>query len=284
MSDALRRAEQHFDGGRGRLFGRRWEPPEPHREVVLVHGYGEHSGRYEHVARFLVQRGARVHAYDHQGHGRSDGPRCHVRRFDDFLDDLERVVALAREGSAGRPLYVIGHSMGGLIVCAWARERRPRVAGLVISAPALATPAGPSPVLLWLLPLLSWIAPRLSIASGLDAQGLSRDPAVVKAYLEDPLVHGTMTLSLARELFAAMRRTADGGDDVALPLLMLHGEEDPLCAPEASRRFAEAAPDCRYRSYPGLRHEIFNEPEHDAVLADVQTWIEERETTPKGSA
>ena len=279
MSDVVRRAEFHFDGGRGRLFGRRWEGPTPRREVVLVHGYGEHSGRYEHVGGFLAARGARVHAYDHQGHGRSSGLRCHVRRFGDFLDDLDRVVGRARDASQGRPVFVIGHSMGGLIACAWAREREPEVAGLVVSAPALAAPAGPSPALLRLLPLLSRIAPRLSLASELDPQGLSRDPAVVEAYLADPFVHLRMTLSLARELFAAMRRTAGGGGDLALPALMLHGADDPICSPEASRRFAEAAPDCRYRSYPRLRHEIFNEPEREAVLADVQSWLEERETS-----
>jgi len=116
LSDVVRRAEFHFDGGRGRLFGRRWEGPTPRREVVLVHGYGEHSGRYEHVGGFLAARGARVHAYDHQGHGRSSGLRCHVRRFGDFLDDLDRVVGRARDASQGRPVFVIGHSMGGVII------------------------------------------------------------------------------------------------------------------------------------------------------------------------
>jgi alpha-beta hydrolase superfamily lysophospholipase len=283
VSDVLRRAEHHFDGARGRLFGRSWEGPAPRREVVLVHGYGEHSGRYEHVGRFLAERGARVHAYDHQGHGRSGGPRCHVRRFSDFLDDLERVVERARSASPGGPIYVIGHSMGGLITCAWARERRPEVAGLVVSAPALAAPGGPSPALLRLLPVVSRIAPRLSLASELDPQGLSRDPAVVAAYLADPLVHLRMTLSLARELFAAMGRTADGGADLALPALMLHGAEDPICSPEASRRFADAAPDCRYLGYPRLRHEIFNEPERETVLGDVQAWIEQREESAERS-
>ncbi|MHC4225599.1 MAG: serine aminopeptidase domain-containing protein, partial [Planctomycetota bacterium] len=127
--------------------------------------------------------------------------------------------------------------------------------------------------------LLSRLAPRVSIASELDAEGLSRDPEVVAAYLADPLVHLRMTFSLAGQMFAAMQRTADGGADVTLPALMLHGTDDPICSPEASRRFADAAPDCRYRSYPRLRHEIFNEPERESVLADVQSWIEEREGT-----
>jgi alpha-beta hydrolase superfamily lysophospholipase len=278
LNDAIRRTELHFDGaGPHRLFGRTWEAPAVRREIVLVHGYAEHSGRYETLGAWLASRGARVHGYDHQGHGQSEGVRCHVRRFDDFLDDLDRVVERVRRDASGRPLYVIGHSMGGLVACAWARERHPDVAGLIVSSPALAAPGGPSGGRLVALRLLRRVAPRLSIASELDADGLSRDPAVVAAYLADPLVHLRMTLSLGAELFAAMERTASGGGDVRLPTLMLQGEDDPICSPPASRAFAGSVPDCRYRSYPGLRHEIFNEPEHESVFGDVQTWIEERE-------
>ncbi len=285
MSDpaGIQRTESHFDGKEGRrLFGRSWLSPSPRRGLVLVHGYGEHSGRYDHVGAWFAERGAAVHAYDHQGHGLSQGPRCHVRRFDDFLDDLEVVVERAREEAGDRPLFVVGHSMGGLIVCAWARERRPQLRGLVVSAPALSSEAV-SGAKLALLRAVRFVLPTLSIESALDAEGLSRDPAVVEAYLADPLVHLKMTLSLGAELFGAMGRTAPGGADVAVPTLMLHGADDPICSPAASEAFARAVPDCRYRSYPGLRHEIFNEPEREAVFQDVQRWMEEREGAPESA-
>ena len=283
VSDAIiRRTEAHFEAAGGRrLFGRQWEPRDPERSLVLVHGYAEHSGRYEHVGAWFAARGSTVHAYDHPGHGLSDGPRCHIRRFGDFLDDLDAVVERVRQGAPDRPLHVVGHSMGGLISCAWARERSPEVASLVVSAPALDTPNRPSPVLLTALNALRWVAPRASIASDLDPQGLSRDPEVVKAYLADPLVHLRMTLSLAAELFAAMRRTAPGGAAVSLPLLMLHGADDPICSPAASEVFARAVPGSRYRSYPALRHEIFNEPERETVFEDVQRFLQEREGAPE---
>jgi alpha-beta hydrolase superfamily lysophospholipase len=255
-------------------------PAQPTRSLVLVHGYAEHSGRYEHVGDWFAARGAAVHAYDHQGHGMSGGTRCHVRRFGDFLDDLEVAVERARSHAPDLPLFVVGHSMGGLIVCAWARERQPRVAGLVISSPPLAPPPSVPPARLAMLRMARWVAPRLSIASELDPQGLSRDPAVVEAYLADPLVHLRMTLSLAAELFAAIRRTGPGGGEVSVPMLMLHGNADPICPPAASRAFAQAVPDCSYRSYPELRHEIFNEPEREKVFADVQGWLVEREEAP----
>ena len=286
MNDPLsiQRTESHFDGAKGRrLFGRSWLSPSPRRSLVLVHGYGEHSGRYDHVGTWFAERGAAVHAYDHQGHGLSQGPRCHVRRFDDYLDDLEVVVERARHEAGDRPLFVVGHSMGGLIVCAWARERHPQLRGLVVSAPALSAPGALSGAKLALLRAARFVLPTLSIESELDAQGLSRDPAVVEAYLADPLVHLKMTLSLGAELFAAMARTAPCGADVALPTLMLHGADDPICSPAASEAFARAVPDCRYRSYPGLRHEIFNEPERESVFSDVQRWIEEREGAPESA-
>ena len=274
----IRRSEAHFDAAAGRrLFERRWEPAAPQRSLVLVHGYAEHSGRYEHVAAWFAARGAAVHAFDHQGHGHSSGVRCHVRRFSDFLDDLDVVVARARGQSPDLPLYVVGHSMGGLIACSWAVERAPDVDGLVISAPALGTEQAPSGMRWAALQLLRRVWPTGFVGGGLDAEGLSRDPAVVKAYLEDPLIVLRMTFSLGAELFAALSRTAPRGADVRQPLLMLHGDSDPICSPAASQAFASSAPDARYVSYPGLRHEIFNEPEQEQVFEDVQRWLLERE-------
>jgi alpha-beta hydrolase superfamily lysophospholipase len=166
--------------------------------------------------------------------------------------------------------------MGGLIVSAWAIERRPQIDGLVVSSPALSVDAV-SPFRLRLLRWLRRIRPRASMRSELDPEGLSRDPAVVEAYLADPLVKLEMTLSLAAELFGAMERTAPSGGELRLPTLLVQGEDDPICSPAASERFAREAPDCRYLGYPGLRHEIFNEPEQETVFADVQGFLEEIE-------
>ncbi|MGH0028653.1 MAG: alpha/beta hydrolase [Myxococcota bacterium] len=280
MNDsAIRRSEAHFDAaGDRRLFERRWEPPDPQRTLVVVHGYAEHSGRYEHVGAWFAARGSAVHAFDHQGHGHSSGVRCHVRRFGDFLDDLEVVVERARQQAPDVPLYVVGHSMGGLIVCNWAVERAPRIDGLVVSAPALGLDEAPSGLRRLALRVLRRVRPTGFAGGGLDAEALSRDPAVVKAYLEDPLIVLQMTFSLGTELFDALERTAPRGGDVGVPTLMLHGDADPLCSPAASSAFAQAIPDCRYVSYPGLRHEIFNEPEQEQVFADVERWIAEQES------
>lgn len=276
----IRRTESHLVGARGNsLLARAWLPRTPERVLLLVHGYGEHSGRYEHVGAWLAARGCAVHAYDQQGHGRSSGRRCHVRRFGDFLDDLEIVRKQAAGEHAGLPLFLVGHSMGGLIVAAFLRERRPEAAGAVLSGPAIAFGHELPRLRMLVARSLRYVAPRLSVPAALDPNGLSRDPQVVRAYVEDPLVCDKLTLSLAAELFAAVARTGAGAADVRLPVLLLHGEEDPLCPVEASRRFyAELTTEgSALRTYPGLRHEIFNEPEREKVLQDLLDWVSARQ-------
>jgi alpha-beta hydrolase superfamily lysophospholipase len=249
-------------------------PERARASVLVVHGFGEHSGRYEHVGQWLAERGFAVHAYDHRGHGRSAGRRCHVDRFDEYLDDLAVVLEQVRADAPETPLFLIGHSMGGLVVATFARERSPSVCGVVLSGAALAVPEGNSRIRI--ARLIRAVLPRLRLSAGLDLAGLSTDPRVLAAYLADPLVERKMTASLAVELLGAVARTGPGGADVALPLLVLHGGDDSICASEGSERFAAAARTARLIRYRGLRHEIFNEPSFRDVLADVASFFEER--------
>jgi alpha-beta hydrolase superfamily lysophospholipase len=245
--------------------------------LLLVHGYAEHSGRYEEMALWFARRGCAVHAYDQRGHGRSEGVRCHVERFDEFLDDLALVLEAARSENPELPITLVGHSMGGLVTLAFLATRKPRVASAVTSGPALALGAV-SPFRVAIARAARRLLPRLAIGSGLDPAGLSRDPEVVRAYLADPLIVRTMTTSLGAELLAAAPRTAALAGQVEVPLLMLHGEDDPLCAVEGSRAFSAGVrtPGSALRAYPKLRHEIFNEPEREAVWQDLLDWLEER--------
>jgi alpha-beta hydrolase superfamily lysophospholipase len=272
----VRRIEGHFAASGGReLFGRAWIPYEPRASILLVHGLAEHCGRYEHVGRWLAGHGFAVHAYDHQGHGLSDGVRCYVRRFSDFLDDAAVALERVRAAEPERPVFVVGHSMGGLVVAALACERQPDVAGFVTSAAALVPGAPPPAIQLALLRLARRVLPRLHISNNLDPDGLSTDPEVGRRYLDDPLVERKLTLSLASELFAQMKRTAASGEAVGRPLLCMHGDDDPICAAEGSRAFAAAAPHARYRGFPGMRHEIFNEPRREAVFETMLSWLDE---------
>ncbi len=272
----LRRFEQTWKAPDGsRLFRRSWVPAGADRVALLVHGYAEHSGRYEGIARWLAARGVAVHAYDHRGHGRSEGRRGHVRSFEEFLDDLDGVLAEVRREHGGLPLYLIGHSMGGLISLAYLVERQPVLHGAVSSGAAVSVEALP-PSRIRMARLLRKVLPTMRMPSGLDLEGLSRDPAVLEAYTEDPFVFRDMTLSLGAELIEAALRTAPRGAEVSVPLLVLHGAEDPICDPAGSRRFADdvRATGSELRIYEGLRHEIFNEPEKEEVYTDVWRWIE----------
>jgi alpha-beta hydrolase superfamily lysophospholipase len=243
--------------------------------VILVHGLAEHSGRYEHVGAHLAAAGCAVHAYDHQGHGRSSGTRSHVRRFAHLLDDLEGFVATVRAQQPSLPLFVVGHSLGGLLVIEYASQRDPDVSGVVTSGAALSLPGDLSQGRIWMARSLRWIAPRLSLSAGLDPEALSRDPEVVRSYLEDPLVHRRISASFASEIVSAVERAPSAAARIRVPTLLLHGEEDRLCPVEGSRRFyAELKVTPRdLRTYPGLRHEIFNEPERSLVLNDLVEWI-----------
>jgi alpha-beta hydrolase superfamily lysophospholipase len=241
-----------------------------------VHGYAEHSGRYEAMALWFAERACVVHAYDQRGHGRSEGPRCHVDRFEQYLDDLALVLDAVRSEYPELPITLVGHSMGGLITLAFLALRKPRVASAVTSGAALSI-GGVSPVRVALARVARRVLPRLAIGSGIDPDGLSRDPEVVRRYLADPLIVRTMTTSLGAELLAAAPRTAALAAEIDVPLLVLHGQDDPICPVDGSRAFHAAvrSPGAALRIYPGLRHEIFNEPEREAIWQDVLRWLEE---------
>lgn len=275
----VRRIEARFPGTSGaRLFRRAWIPPDPRRVLAVVHGFAEHSGRYENFGAWFADRGCAVHAYDQRGHGYSSGRRGHLRSFAHYLDDLSIFLETVRREQPELPLCLVGHSMGGLVVASYLRERRPEIACAVTSGALLDHPKGLSAARVWIARVLRWIAPRLRVPGGVDPEGLSRDPNVVRDYIEDPLVFSSATTSLGAELIDAVRRIQAGGD-VCVPLLMLHGGEDSLCPVDGSRRFFEtlrvAGSDLKV--YPALRHEIFNEPESEAVFSDLLEWIRAQE-------
>lgn len=286
----IRRTEGSFEGAGGRrLFRRSWLPPAPERALVLVHGFAEHSGRYEAFGRWFAERGCAVHAHDHRGHGRSDGPRNYVASFDDYLDDVGAHLELVRAEHPELELVLVGHSMGGLITAAFSRERSPEVLGVVLSGPALALGQSLSGPKLWLARAMRRIAPRMLTDAGLPADGLSRDPEVQRLYEEDPLVDTRMTPALALAMMDAIERTEGGGRDVEVPILLLHGGDDPLCSASGSEAFFASLPDgssppSALKVYPGLLHEIFNEPEQEDVFADLLGWVRSLEASRPSEA
>lgn len=276
---SVRTSSDHFAARGGlALLHRSWRPERPRRTLAIVHGLAEHSARYAHVGMALAERGYAVHAFDQRGHGESEGPRVYTPSFGALLDDLERFLAHVRRAEPDRPLVILGHSMGGLEVATLLVERRPDVAAAVLSGPALAAGSGPGPLLQGAVRVLAALLPRLPIPSSIDPEGLSRDPEVVAAYIADPLVDKRYSARLLRELLGAMRAIEGRGAEVRVPLLIVHGDADPICPADGSRDFAAEVrtPGSELRRYPGLRHEVLNEPEGGQVLDDIASWIEKQ--------
>lgn len=283
----LRRVESHFNGHAGiPLFYRSWVPRAPVRSLAIVHGFGEHSGRYEHVATWFSRRGTAVYSFDLRGHGRSAGRRGHVESFADYLNDLDFFLGRVERESGSLPITLLGHSMGGLITTAYAVERNPSVQSLITSGAALALSSELSGFKITLARLFNKIAPRLSMNAGLDASAISSESEEVKRYVEDPLVHGLSTASHAAALIDQIERVRGRGAEVKIPMFVTHGALDRLCPPTGSMAFHQSlpgtipgssAPHAAFRMYERSCHEILNDVEREQVMADMLDWIECRE-------
>lgn len=243
--------------------------------VVLVHGLGEHAGRYEHVARRLNDWGFAVRGYDQFGHGESGGVRGCLPSSSRLVDDLADIVESTRlRMDDATPLIVLGHSMGGLVAACLAAQNRMRIDGLVLSSPAL--DAGLSALQKLLLSFLPRIAPNLTVGNGLDPDFLSHDPAVVHAYKSDPRVHDRISGRLARFIADAGPWVVTRAAQWKVPTLLMYAGADHLVNPAGSRAFAAAAPRDRVkvRCFEDLFHEIFNELDAEPVFDELRRWLD----------
>lgn len=282
----MRTVESTRPGGAGVVLHTvEWSPDDGEvvADVVLVHGYGEHSGRYAPVAEVLTGAGVRVHALDLRGHGRSSGlRRGDIDSFDRIVDDVDAYVASV---GGDLPLFLYGHSMGGLAVVRLAERDDSRFAGLVITSPALATAGSIPAPLVAAANVIGRIAPGLRTIA-LDGDAISRVQAIRDDYDRDPLnFRGKLTARTGREMNVAMGAALAEASRITCPVLLLHGEADTLTAPEGSARLAAAlgSADVTHRTWPGAYHELHHEPERDEVLASIVEWISDRAGDPTSS-
>jgi alpha-beta hydrolase superfamily lysophospholipase len=257
------------------IFAQGWEPKPPPRDVVcLVHGLGEHSGRYAHVAEAFGLAGYATLALDQRGHGKTSGPRGQAPSFEAFMDDIGRLLQEADRRYPGLPQYLYGHSMGGSFVLNYVLQRRPRLAGVIASAPALETAFTPPAWKVAIGKLLVNWWPGLTLPNGLEVDSISRDPEVVRRYREDPLVHRRLSARLGLDLLRYGRWALDHAAEFSLPLLLMHGGADRLTSAQASREFAARAGEgCTLKIWKGFFHELHNEPEKELVLDYVVDWL-----------
>lgn len=268
------------------LHERRWLPESGCRAVVcLVHGLGEHSGRYPHVGKAFNAHRLGVYAFDLRGHGHSGGRRSHTPGYKNLLDDIDLLIETARAEQPGVPLFLYGHSLGGALVINHVLRRQPPLAGAIVSAPALRPGFEPPRWKLAVGRLAAGIWPTLRLASELDPTAISRDPDVVERYESDPLMNRSLTARLGIAAIDEGERALSEAATLSIPLLLMHGTGDRLTSPEASRRFAADAGDlCTLRLFDGLYHELHNEPEKVDVFGCVFDWIDARTASPRATA
>ena len=272
----MKHEEGFFQGVRGaRIFHQSWLPDgEPKAALLIVHGLGEHSSRYTNVVNHLVPLGYALYGLDHVGHGKSEGAREFVERFEDYTGTLDIYRGMVAQAQPDKPLILYGHSLGGLITSTYLLDRQAGLAGAVLSAPLSRVPENVSAMTITLGRILSRLAPKAGVLP-LDAAAVSRDPAVVQAYVNDPLVfHGKTPARLAAEMMRAMQRVTAEAAKITLPVLIFQGSADRLDPGDAEFLYnTVSSADKTLKVYQGLFHESHNEPERATVLHDVEVWL-----------
>jgi alpha-beta hydrolase superfamily lysophospholipase len=254
---------------------RSWEPDDELLGVlILVHGLGEHTGRYEPVGRHLAASGYALAGFDIRGHGLSAGPRGHTPGYDSLLDDISAFVDQVRLRFPHSPGFLYGHSLGGNLVLNFALRRRPQLQGVIATSPWLRVALAPPRAKLVLAQVLNWVAPGFTQEWGLEAEDLSHDVETADAYDEDPLVHGRISARLFVAASGAGRWALEHAEDFPLPLLLMHGSADQVTSPEASGELASRAGEkVTWRLWDGLFHELHNEVSRQEVLDFVIGWL-----------
>lgn len=257
------------------MFSRGWAPKKkPRAVVILIHGLGEHCGRYDHVGAALAGKGYALLGFDLRGHGKSGGPRGHAPAHESFVNDIDGMIAQAAARYPGTPRFIYGHSLGGILALLYVLRRRPVLAGAVVSAPGLRTALELQAAKVFLAKALGTLLPKAGLPSGLEVRYLSRDAQVVERYVSDPLVHDRISFGMAKTSLEAIAWAFEHASEFSVPLLLMHGTDDQIAYERGSREFAAGVPaDCTLKLWQGLYHEIHNEPEKEKVLAFLLAWL-----------
>lgn len=257
------------------LFAQKWQPDnDPHGLVCLVHGLGEHSSRYHHMADYFNAAGFAMAGFDLRGHGKSGGRRGHTPSYDMLMEDISIFLESAQADFGDLPMFIYGHSLGGNLTLNYLLRKKPDVAGSVVTGPWLRLAVEPPAILIFLLKLMVKIWPTFTQSNKLDADGLSHDEAVNQAYQDDELVHDRITASLFNGAHQAAEWAMENANELKLPLLLMHGAEDPLTSAEATEEFGRKNPELiTLKIWDALYHEIHNEPQQKEIFELTVNWM-----------
>ena len=269
--------------GGPKLFTRAWGDDPKAPAVAIIHGLGDHSGRWERVGRTLAERGFAAYALDLPGHGRSEGKRGHVRSWEDYRTAVTRWIEVLREGDGSRRWALLGHSLGALIALDWAARNPSWVDALVLSAPPFELSLRPTALKVHAARLLARVWPGFSQSNQIPPSLLSHDPEVIRAHRADPYVHFRISARLFLEFQAMRRALAKVAGTLSIPTLLIQGGADPVSSCLGCAQWAKAAKPgmVTYKEYPGLFHEVLNEPEGAAILDEIIAWLKQVLSAPR---
>jgi alpha-beta hydrolase superfamily lysophospholipase len=275
---------QHTEGkftGRNNfsLYRQAWlTEGAPKAILLVVHGIAEHSGRYTNLVNYFVPKGYAVYSFDLRGHGKSDGKRSYIERFSYYIDDLQTFFNLVRTENPNTRIFMVGHSMGSTIALDYALEHQSELQGLIISGTTLKLGSSINKAAILMAKILSMILPKIEV-SALDPGGISRDPSVVAAYVNDPLNYtGKLSARFGVELLKTMEMLQSGLSEINLPILIMQGSQDRISDPASSKMLFDgvSSKDKTMKIYEGFYHEIFNDPERQQVFSDMEAWLKTR--------
>lgn len=260
------------------LFGQGWKPEDrPKAVICLIHGLGEYSGRYSHLAAPFTEAGYSLVSFDLRGHGRSAGRRGHADAFDILLGDINSLLCEAKRRFPNRPRFLYGHSLGGTLALCYALNEKHKLSGVIASSPFFVPSVRVSVWKEIIGRALSCFLPSFLLSSELDPSSLSSDKAVVDAYLNDPLVHNRVSAILGASILENGKYILKSAEKFLLPLLVMHGSEDKIASFPASKGFAECvSSNCTFKPWDGMYHELHNEPQKQVVFDYVTAWLDER--------
>jgi acylglycerol lipase len=260
------------------LRGHFWKPMAyPVATLCLVHGIGEHAGRYDDWARQLSKKGIMVYALDYRGHGASEGKRGHVNSINELMDDIGVLVKRCKRNWGEIPGFIYGHSMGGNLVLNYLNARRQDFTGCIISSPWLELAHPPKAIWQRLGHLVNAVMPGLLLSTGIKSSQMTSIPGEMEEADKDPLMHGRISIRLFYELNSSSQRILSEQENIKIPVLLLHGERDPVTRMEGSAKFFENHRNiCRFNTYPDSLHELHREPLADEVFDDIIVWVNEQ--------
>jgi alpha-beta hydrolase superfamily lysophospholipase len=264
-----------FDGLN--IYTKAWIPPQYKAIICLIHGYGEHINRYNHVADFFNKNDYAVIGMDTRGYGQSEGKRGHAPNFEAFMTDIEQFLTETAHQYPNKPLFLYGHSMGGNLVLNYAIRKKPKIAGIIATAPLIQTAFKTPAFKIYLAKFGRAIFPTLSQSTNLNQEHLSKDPSVIAAYKADPLVFDSMSAAAGAGILEANSFLDNYNGEMPVSLLIMHGDEDKLTSQAASAAFeSRLKGDTTYKKWVGMYHEIHNEPDKQRVLDYALGWLDSK--------